>query len=120
MSSQLPITLAVTFAFALFSPNFSAARAQQKALTLEQRQVVDTVSAIFAAARTDDEAKFDSVIASDFYIYDGGTRFEGDTIMAHITTLHAEDKRYEWSVRAVAHADGAEHSKPYSKRGALL
>lgn len=78
MSSKLPIALAVTFAL-IFPPNFSAAREQQKAPTLEQRQVVDTVSTIFIAARTDDVTKFDSVIASDFYIYDGGIRFDGDT-----------------------------------------
>jgi hypothetical protein len=97
MSSKLPIALAVTFAL-IFSPNVSAARAQQEALTPEQRQVVDTVSTIFTAARTDDIAKFNSVIASDFYIYDGGARFDGDTIMTHIKTLHAAGKRYEWSV----------------------
>ena len=71
MSSQLLIALALVFTL-IFSPNVSAARAQQKALTPEQRQVVDTVSTIFTAARTDDVAKFDSVIASDFCIFDGG------------------------------------------------
>jgi ketosteroid isomerase-like protein len=97
MSSKLPIALAITFAL-IFSPSVSAARAQQKALTPEERQVVDTLSTIFTAARADDVAKFDSVIASDFYIYDGGARFDGDTIMTHIKTLHAAGKRYEWSV----------------------
>jgi hypothetical protein len=51
MSSQFPIALAVTFAL-IFSPNVSAARAQQKSLTSEEKQVVDTVSTIFTAART--------------------------------------------------------------------
>jgi hypothetical protein len=37
---------------------------------------------IFTATRADDVAKFDSVIASDFYIYDGGVRFNGDAVMA--------------------------------------
>jgi hypothetical protein len=45
----------------------------------EEQQIVDTVSTIFAAALTDDVAKFDSVIASDFYIFDGGARFNGDS-----------------------------------------
>jgi ketosteroid isomerase-like protein len=56
------------------------------------------MSAIFAAARTDDVAKFDSVIASDFYIFDGGTRFNGDAIMAFIKAQHAAGRRYEWNV----------------------
>ena len=53
------------------------------------RQIVDTISTIFAAARTDDVAKLDSVIASDFYIFDGGTRFNGDAIMGFIKAQHA-------------------------------
>lgn len=64
----------------------------------EEQQVIDTVSTIFTAARVDDTAKFDSVIASDFYIFDGGARFNGDTIMAFIKAQHAAGKRYEWNV----------------------
>jgi ketosteroid isomerase-like protein len=97
MSSQFPIALAVTFAL-IFSPNISTARAQQKSLTSEEKQVVYTVSTIFTAARADDVAKFESVIASDFYIFDGGARFNGDSIMAFIKARHAEGKRYEWNV----------------------
>jgi hypothetical protein len=97
MSSQLPIRLAVTFAL-IFSPNVPTARAQQMSLTSDQKQVVDTVSAIFIAARADDVAKFDSVIASGFYIFDGGVRFNGDSIMALIRAQHAAGKRYEWNV----------------------
>jgi hypothetical protein len=97
MSSRLPVRLAVTFAL-IFSPNVPTARAQQMSLTSHQKQVVDTVSAIFVAARADDVAKFDSVIASDFYIFDGGARFNGDSIMALIRAQHAAGKRYEWNV----------------------
>ena len=97
MSSKLTIALAVTFAL-IFSPNVPTARAQQMSLTSDQKQVVDTVSAIFVAARADDVAKFDSVIASDFYIFDGGARFNGDSIMALIRAQHAAGKRYEWNV----------------------
>ena len=97
MSSQLPIALAVTFAL-IFSPNVSTVRAQQTSLTSDQKQVVDTVSTIFTAARADDVAKFDSVIAPGFYIFDVGARFNGDTIMALIKAQHAAGKRYEWNV----------------------
>jgi ketosteroid isomerase-like protein len=97
MSLQLPIALAVTFAL-IFSPNVSTVRAQQNSLTSDQKQVVDTVSTIFTAARADDVAKFDSVIAPGFYIFDGGARFNGDTIMALIKAQHAAGKRYEWNV----------------------
>jgi ketosteroid isomerase-like protein len=98
MSSLLRIAPA-TIVFALmFSGSISTAGAQQKLLTAEQTQIVDTVSTIFDAARVDDAAKFNSVIASDFYIFDGGARFNGNSILAFIKAQHAAGKRYEWSV----------------------
>ena len=97
MPSQFRIALGVTFAL-IFSTIVSTARAQQKSLTPDQQQVVDTVSTVFTAARADDVAKFDSVIASDFYIFDGGARFNGNSIMALIKAQHAAGKRYEWNV----------------------
>jgi ketosteroid isomerase-like protein len=81
----------------MLSASISTASAQQK-LTVEQMQIVDTVSTLFAAARADDLAKFDSVITSDFYIFDGGTRFNGNSIMAFIKAQHLAGKRYEWNV----------------------
>src|SRR5260370_40722742 len=96
MSLQRCIIL-VNFAFAvLFSANVSTASAQQKLLTADQTQIVNTLSTIFTAARTDDVAKFDSVIASNFYIYDRGVRFNRDAVIALTNALHAPGKRYEW------------------------
>jgi hypothetical protein len=89
--------LAITFAL-VFSPYVSTVRAQPTSLTSDQKQVVDTVSTIFTAARADDVAKFDSVIAPGFYIFDVGARFNGDAIMALIKAQHAAGKRYEWNV----------------------
>src|SRR5258708_1440222 len=98
MSLQLRIAQ-LTFGFALMSSaNVSAVTAQQKLLTAEQTKIVNTVNTIFTAARTDDVAKFDSVIASGFYIFDGGARFNGDTVMAFIKAQHAAGKRYEWNM----------------------
>ena len=82
----------------MLSASISTARAQQKHLTAEQTQIADTVSTIFIAARADDVAKFDSVIASDFYIFDGGARFNGNSIMSLIKAQHVAGKRYEWNV----------------------
>jgi hypothetical protein len=98
MSSRLHIGLATTALALVFSANPVTARAQQKLVTADQAQIVDTVSTIFTAARTDDVAKFDSVIASDFYIYDGGARFNGDAVMNLIKALHAKGMRFEWNV----------------------
>src|SRR5258708_19663351 len=98
MSSPLGIALAIVVFELIFPANVSTARAQQKLLPSDQRQIVDTVSTIFAAARSDDVAKFDSVIASDFYIFDGGARFNGQAVMVFIKAQHAAGKRYEWNV----------------------
>ena len=73
-------------------------QSQQKLLTPEQRHIVDTVSSLFTAFRTEETRKFDSVIAPDFYIFDGGTRFNGKTIMTPIKAQHVAGKRYEWNV----------------------
>jgi ketosteroid isomerase-like protein len=98
MSSRLHIALAITAIALIFSVNPVTATAQQKLVTAEQAEIVDTVSTIFTAARTDDVAKFDSVIASDFYIYDVGARFNGDSVMNIIKALHAAGKHLEWNV----------------------
>jgi ketosteroid isomerase-like protein len=64
----------------------------------EAQQIVDTVSTIFTAAQTDDVAKFDSVTAPDFYLFEGGARLNGDAIMGLIKGQHLAGKRYEWNV----------------------
>jgi ketosteroid isomerase-like protein len=77
MPSPLHVALAtIAFAF-IFSANVSTANAQQKSLTPDQKQVVDTVNTIFSAASTEDIAKLDSVTAPDFYIFANGMRPHG-------------------------------------------
>ena len=38
------------------------------------------------------------VVASDFYICDGGVRYNGDAVMAVIKALHAAGKRFDWNM----------------------
>jgi hypothetical protein len=91
--------IVATLVVSLFSSaSLHTARAQQKPLTADQEQIVDTVRTIFAAVRADDVAKFDSVIAPGSYIFDGGARFNGDSIMDLIKAQHVAGKRYEWNV----------------------
>jgi hypothetical protein len=78
--------------------NHPSANAQEKPLTAEQQKIVDTVNVIFAAARADDTAKFDTVLAPGFYMFDGGKRFDGDAIMTLIKAQHAAGKHYEWNI----------------------
>jgi hypothetical protein len=120
MSSRLHITLATTALALMFSADPVTARAQQKPVTAYQAQIVDTVSTIFTAARTDEVAKFDSVIASDFYIYDGGARFIEEAIMALIKAQHAAGKRYEWNVTEPdVHVSGNTDWIAYVNKGSI-
>jgi hypothetical protein len=98
----------------------STARAQQRPLTLEQTKVADTVRTIFVAARSDDVAMFDSVIAPDFYIFDGGARFNGDSVMDFIKVQHAAGKHYEWNVTDPdVHIDGNTAWMAYTNKGSI-
>ena len=79
-------------------PNVLPGKAVQDDPSADQRKVVDAVSTMFAAARTEDVAKFDSAIAPDFYMFDGGSRFTGEALMELLKKQHAAGKRYEWNV----------------------
>ena len=78
-------TLALALAFSANLPNASA----QKVLTADQTQIVDAVKTIFTAVQADDVALLNRVVAPDFYIYDGGSRFNGDGILDLIKAQQA-------------------------------
>jgi ketosteroid isomerase-like protein len=120
VSSRLHITLSITALAVMLSANPVTARGPQKLVTTDQSQIVDTVSTIFTAALTDDVAKFDSVIASDFYIFDGGARFNGDSIMGFIKAQHLAGKRYEWNVTEPdVHISGKTAWVAYVNKGSI-
>jgi hypothetical protein len=50
----------------------------------EEQQIVDAVRGVFTALSTEDTAKFDSVTIRDFYVFEGGTRFNKDAIMSTV------------------------------------
>jgi ketosteroid isomerase-like protein len=70
----------------------------QKTASPEQTQVVETVNVLFAALRNENVAKFDSVVSTDFYAFEGGSRLNSEALMTVIKTLHAAGKHYEWNV----------------------
>lgn len=98
MSLRPRLPLALVFFALVFLPNIGVARGQQASTTSEQEKIVATVGTIFTAALTDDFAKFDSVVAPGFYMYDGGARFNGDSIVNLIKAQHAAGKRFEWNI----------------------
>lgn len=98
MPSPIRNVVTILGLVALLFANHPSASAQQKPLTPDQQKIVNTVNVIFIAARADDAAKFDTVLAPGFYIFDGGKRFDGDAILTYIKTLHAAGKRFEWNI----------------------
>jgi ketosteroid isomerase-like protein len=97
-SFVLSATLVTVGLALLSSAHVPAAKAQQKVLTDDRSQILDTVNAMFTALRADDAAKLNSVIAPDFYMFDGGHRFNGEAILALIKAQHVAGKRYDWNV----------------------
>jgi ketosteroid isomerase-like protein len=89
----------VTMAFALMGAvPVALAGAQESRVGTDQTQILNTVRTIFTAAGADDVKMFDSVIASNFYIFDVGKRFDGDAIMGTIKAAHAAGTQFEWNV----------------------
>lgn len=72
--------------------------AQKKQLTPEQAKVVETVKAIFVAAKADDAAKFNELVLPGYYMYDNGARFDGDAIIRLIREYHAKGVKFDWNV----------------------
>lgn len=60
--------------------------------------IVQTIRTMFAAAANDNIAKFDSVVAPGFYMYDNGRRYDGDAMMKLIIDLHAKGAKFVWSI----------------------
>jgi ketosteroid isomerase-like protein len=92
----------------------------QRPSSSEQQKVVDVLSTFFVAAHNDDLAKFNSIIAPGFYIFDNGARFNGDSVMSLIKNLHAAGKRFEWHVTEPdIHLDGNTAWVAYVNKGSI-
>lgn len=131
MTTQLLIIRIASACLLLSSATISVAKAQdgmsgcEAALAEEMTvsdtsQIVDIVKTVFVAAGADDVAKFDSLIAPGFYLYDGGVRFDGDSIMGLIKRLHAAGARYEWNVtQPDVHVTGSTAWVAHVNRGSV-
>jgi hypothetical protein len=98
MSMKVRSVFAATVLSLMLFVAVGSSRGQERALSADQGQVVDTVKAIFGATAFDDLAKFHAVVAPGFYLYDAGARFDGDAIMTLMKAQHAKGRRYEWNV----------------------
>lgn len=86
----------------------------------DESRVTDALVTMFAAATTDDLAKFHSVATLDFYAFDNGKRFVGDELMQLIKTAHASGAVYEWHVtEPQVHVSGNTAWIAYVNRGSV-
>ena len=86
----------------------------------EEQQIVDTVSTVFAALSSEDTAKYDSVTSQDFYVFEGGARFNRDAIMGVIKAQHTAGRHFEWNVTDPdIHVDGNSGWITYTNKGSI-
>ena len=94
MSPALRFTTAALSAFCFAVPLM----AQAATCPENDPAVTATMVEMYEAAKTDDINRFHEVTTPDFYTYDGGRVFKGDTLMTLLKTKHASGVKWEWSV----------------------
>lgn len=118
MHSFSPRRLALVFAMALaFSPalGFAAQNPPE-----DQSAVVDTLRNLFAAAIAENSAQFRALLTPDFYCFDGGRRFDVDSLYHLVLTLHKAGNVYSWSVNEPeVHISGNLAWITYVNRGSI-
>jgi hypothetical protein len=78
-----------------------AAKAQDAACSAkpgDEAAIVGTLRGMYAAATVDDRAEMRSYFAPGFYMFDGGNRYDGDSVMDLIEDSYKKGVRYVWSV----------------------
>jgi hypothetical protein len=60
--------------------------------------VVKTMHDFFDAAARDDLDKFHDLVLGSFYSYDGGKRWDGDSLMRALIEWHRQGMKLAWSV----------------------
>jgi hypothetical protein len=76
----------------------SASQAACAPAASAHKEAVGAIVEMYLAATTDDLDQFHAATAPDFYAFDGGSRFEGDALMALIKKLHASGAKLRWSI----------------------
>lgn len=86
----------------------------------DEARIVDAMKTMYVAATHDDLDQFNTVAAPDFYAFDGGKRFSGDSLMELIKNLHAAGSIYVWTVtEPEVHVSGDTAWITYVNRGSV-
>ena len=74
------------------------ATAQLKTVADDRSQVVQTIDALFNALEAGNDAQFTSLLSPDFYLFDGGVRFNAQGILSLFKGQRAAGKSRNWNV----------------------
>lgn len=86
----------------------------------DEATVVDTMHSMFAAYTHDDLGQFHHVACPDFYAFDQGKSFPGDTLFELIKKYHAQGNVFVWQVtEPKVHVDGNMAWITYVNRGSF-
>jgi len=107
---------AIAWAIIALMPGLSRAAATGT----DDAKVVDTMRALFVAATHDDMNQFHRLACPDFYAFDAGKPFSGDTLMNLIKKDHAAGDVFVWQVtEPKVHVDGNTAWITYVNRGSF-
>ena len=113
-------TLLIATAALLISTLGAAAAEPSDPAAADKAQVTEAVRSMFAALAANDADRFRAVITPDFYAFDVGKRFTGDTLLELIKTAHAAGNVYVWTVtEADVHISGDIAWIAYVNRGSI-
>jgi hypothetical protein len=97
------------------------AQTTPQVLAPEQKRVVSSVETMFRAAASNDPRLFDSVTTPGFYLFDAGTRFDGNSILTVLQQLKVSGKRFEWKVTEPdVHIEGNTAWIAYVDEGSMI
>jgi len=95
------MTRMLGFACLVMAGVLPGAKAQDAACVAkpgDEAAIVGTLRGMYAAATVDDRARMRSYLAPGFYMFDGGTRYDGDSVMDRIEDSYRKGVKYAWSV----------------------
>jgi hypothetical protein len=92
----------------------------QSTHTADDIQIVDAMKTFYIAATNDDLVKFHSVTSPNFYSFDGGKLFKGDSLMELIKGLHSAGTVFIWNVtEPEVHIEGTTAWITYVNKGSI-
>jgi hypothetical protein len=86
------------FGFGLFLSGPAYAAMQCAPATNAQQAVIHTIQQLLDALQTQDEARYQKLLAPGFSAYDGGERFDAKSFWAVVAQAQASGTKFEWSV----------------------